>query len=152
MMNYKQIEVGKISMQDWLRSGAMLLSAVLLLSACSKKISFQTSAAVPAAEGQVKMKKDKNNNYHLEINLRNLAEPKRLDPPRSTYVVWIETERNGTKNVGQLKTSSGLFSSTLKASLETVTAYKPQLLFITAEDNADVQYPGMQVVLRTSRF
>ncbi len=131
---------------------SIVLFVVLAISSCAKKINFQTSAAVPAAEGIVKYKKDGNNNYRIEVDVKNLASPKRLDPPKSTYVVWIETEGNGTKNIGQLKTASGLLTSTLKASLTTVTAYKPASLFITAEENADIQFPGYQVVLRTNHF
>ncbi|WP_018617107.1 hypothetical protein [Segetibacter koreensis] len=54
----------------------------------------------------------------------------------------METEHNGTKNIGRLNTSSGLFSSTLKSSLTTTTPYKPTAIFITGEDDSNVQYPG----------
>jgi hypothetical protein len=120
------------------------------LSSCSRKISFAKSPVVPAAEGSVKIKKDNNKNYSIELNVIRLAEPKRLSPPKSTYVVWMETEQNGTKNIGRLNTSSGLFSSTLKSSLKTTSPYKPTGFFITAEDDSNVQYPGGQVVLRTN--
>ena len=81
-----------------------------------------------------------------------LAEPKRLSPPRQMYVVWMETEQNGTKNIGQLNTSSGMFSKTLKSSLKTVSSFKPTKIFITAEDDASIQYPGGQRVLNTDSF
>ena len=131
---------------------AIAFFLVFSLGSCARKIVFQTSPIVPAAQGFVKVKKDKNNNYALQIDVRNLAEPRRLDPPKQTYVVWIETERNGTKNIGQMNSPSGLFSSKLKASLTAVTPFKPISVFITAEDNADIRYPGMQVVLRTRTF
>lgn len=125
---------------------------VCSLASCSRKISFQTSSVVPSAEGSVKVKKDNNNNYSIDLNVIRLAEPKRLEPSKSTYVVWIETAENGSKNIGSLNTSSSMFSKTLKSSLKTVSPFKPVSLFITAEDNADIQYPGSQVVLRTNRF
>lgn len=131
-------------------SVAIVLFIIFSLESCARKFSFSTSPVVPAAEGSVKVKKGENDNYKIELNLTRLADPKRLDPPKSTYVVWMETERNGTKNIGQLKTSSGFLSNTLKSSLETVTAFKPEGFFITAEDNANIQYPGGKVVLRTS--
>ncbi|MBA2500887.1 MAG: hypothetical protein H0V30_14270 [Chitinophagaceae bacterium] len=115
-------------------------------------MSFQTSSVVPSAEGSVKVKKDNNNNYSIDLNVIRLADPKRLEPSKSTYVVWIETAENGSKNIGSLNTSSSMFSKTLKSSLKTVSPFKPVSLFITAEDNADIQYPGSQVVLRTDRF
>lgn len=130
----------------------LMVLVIFCLASCARKVSFQTSPVVPAAEGSVKIKKDKNNNYSLELNVRNLAESNRLDPPRETYVVWIDTERNGTKNLGQIKSTSGLFSSKLKASLTAVTSFKPTKVFITAEDDASTPYPGIQLILQTNRF
>ncbi len=131
---------------------ALIFILFLSLASCSRKISFQTSSVVPAAEGSVKVKKDNNNNYSIDLNVIRLADPKRLEPSKSTYVVWVETAENGSKNIGSLNTSSSMFSKTLKSSLKTVSPFKPVSLFITAEDNADIQYPGSQVVLRTDRF
>jgi hypothetical protein len=123
---------------------------IFSLASCARKMSFQTSPVVPAAEGKVKVKKDNNKNYSIDLDVKRLAEPKRLSPPRNTYVVWMETKENGTKNLGRLNTSSGLFSSTLKSSLQTVSPYNPRSFFITAEDDEHIQYPSGQVVLRTN--
>jgi hypothetical protein len=49
----------------------------------------------------------------------------------------MKTDNHGTKNIGKLNPSSGLFSKTLKSSLQTVTPYKPESFFVTAEDDAD---------------
>lgn len=130
----------------------MGFSFVFLLSSCSRKISFNNSSVVPAAEGSVKVKMDKNRNYAISVNVERLADASRLQPTKEYYVVWIETENNGIKNIGQLKSSSSLFSSALKGSLETVTSFKPKKVFITAENNTDIQYPGEQVVLSTNNF
>lgn len=127
------------------------LFLIFLISSCSQKINFQTSTVVPAAKGTVKIKKDKNKNYAIDVNVTNLAEPKRLDPPKSIYVVWIETN-SGIKNVGQMKSSSGFLSSGLKASLSAVSPFKPTRVFITAENDGDIRYPGSQVVLSTGNF
>lgn len=131
---------------------AFALFSVLFLYACSSKVQFATSTVVPTAEGSVKVKKDDNNNYSISINIKHLAPPRKLVPAKELYVVWAETKENGTKNLGRLNTSSGLFSSTLKSSLRTVSPVKPTLIFITAEDNAGAEYPGSQVVLTTSNF
>lgn len=136
------------------RPALVIFSLVMLttLYSCSKKVSFQTSSVVPAAQGNVKLTKDNNNNYGIKIYLANLAEPDRLQPSKSSYVVWMETDENATKNIGQINTSTGFMSSKLKASFETVSAVKPTKIFITAEDDPGVQYPGMQVVLTTEAF
>src|SRR5829696_6890452 len=95
------------------RSIATLIVIVLLFTSCAKKMSFQTSRVVPAASGKVKYKKDDNNNYTINVNVENLAEAKHLTPSRELYVVWMESDREGPKSLGQITTSSGLFSSKL---------------------------------------
>lgn len=125
---------------------------LFIISSCSNKISFQTSSVVPAAMGSVKVKKDNNENYKISISIKNLAEPEKLTPSRHTYVVWMETENNGIKNIGQINSSTGFLSSKLKASFESVSSFKPVKIFMTAEDDAAIQYPGMQVVLSTDHF
>ena len=137
---------------NFLKSFSILMFAAFILQSCASKYAFSTSPVVPAAEGGVKVKKDGNNNYKVDVEVKRLAEPKRLTPARQLYVVWMETEKNGTKNIGQLKTSSGMLSSTLRSNLETVSPFKPVSFMITAEDEANVQYPGSQVVLKTNGY
>jgi hypothetical protein len=132
-----------------------IAAAVLVLfyfSSCARKISFQTSSVVPAARGDVKVKKDNNNNYSIQVSLSNLSEPKRLQPSKNTYVVWMGTDDNVTKNIGQINSSTGFLSSKLKASFETVSSTKPTKIFLTAEDDAGIQYPGSQIILTTNNF
>ena len=132
-------------------SAFIILVAVFVLQSCATtaKYNFSTSRVVPAAEGTVKVKKDKNNNYNIELHVNRLAEPNRLSPAKELYIVWMETEENGKVNIGQLKTSSGMLSGSLKSSLKTVATFKPTGFFITAEDNANIQYPVGQTVLST---
>jgi len=125
---------------------------IFAFSSCATKAKFATSSVVPAAQGDVKIKKDKNNNYIIKIEITNLAEVSRLEPARKTYVVWLVSDQDETRNVGMISSSSGTFSNKLKASFETVTSYKPAKIFITAEDDATITYPSTQVVLATERF
>ena len=130
---------------------AVITIILILFESCSNKQTFLTSSVVPAAEGTVKITNDKNNNYVIELNVIRLAAPDRLNPPKAVYVVWMQTEQNGIKNIGQLTTSSGFLSQTLKSSLETVSPFEPTEIMITAEDDAVGQYPG-RVVLKTGRL
>lgn len=132
--------------------GFLMLIIAFSLSSCTKKIAFLTSSIVPAARGYVYIKTDKNKNNVIDVHLTELAEVQRLQPARQTYVVWMVTDREITKNIGQIKSSTGMMSKQLKASFETVSSFKPVKIFITAEDNADIQYPGSQIVLETDKF
>lgn len=131
------------------RLSPFLIIVLVVFQSCSTKYAFSNSTIVPAAAGSVKVKKDNNNNYRVRLKVKNLAKPQNLTPAKDVYVVWMDTDRNGVKNIGQLKTSSGIFSSALKSSLQTVSALEPRSFFITAENVSSVQYPNGIVVLRT---
>ncbi len=129
-----------------------IVMLVFLLNSCAMKKEFLLSSVVPAARGYVKIDKDRNKNYIIKVVINNLAEAERLASEDSKYVVWMDTKDNETKNLGQIKSSRGFLSKALKASLEATTPFKPSRVFITAEDNADIQYPVAQVVLSTEKF
>jgi hypothetical protein len=129
-----------------------LFLASIVFDACAKKINFTTSLVEPAAVGKVKVKKDNNNNYAISVSITHLASPKKLNPPKDIYVVWIETAGHGIKNIGMITSSSGFLSKTLKGSLRAVTSFKPIKVFITAETEGDIPHPGIPVVLTTEGF
>ena len=127
----------------------VILATVMLFvfSSCAKKITFLTSSVVPAAEGQISVKNDKNNNYNIQMQITNLADIERLQPAKKSYVVWMETADNLPKNIGRISSSNKL-----KVSFETVSSMRPTKIFITAEEDETSQYPGSMVVLTTDRF
>jgi hypothetical protein len=121
---------------------------LLIFSSCSKKIEFENSNVVPAARGDVSVKKDKNNNYNIQMELSYLAEPERLQPPKKYYVVWLaSTDNQIPLNIGQI-----VGTSKLHVKFESVSSSKPKRIFITAEDDATTQYPSNFVVLETDKF
>ena len=132
--------------------GAFTLLFLISSESQAKKIRFQTSTVVPAARGYVKVNKDHNNNFHIQISISDLSEVHRLQPTKETYVVWMVTDQEISKNIGQLNSSKSFLSKKLKATFETVSSFNPVKIFITAEDNADIQYPGMTGILTTDRF
>lgn len=133
-------------------SGATVIAFLFFLSSCSKKIYFSNSSVEPAAQGSIKMAKDRNENYTLDINIVNLAPPERLQPPATIYLVWMDTEGNGTKNLGKITSSGNLLSKTLKGSLISVTRFKPTKIYITAETDPSVTAAGSFVVMTTTSF
>jgi hypothetical protein len=122
------------------------------VDSCATKAMFLTSSVVPAAQGSVKVKKDKNKNYAIKIYIYNLAQVERLQPPAQTYVICINTNDGKTRNIGCLDSNKGTFSKNLRASLKTVTSFKPIKIFITAENTDNMTYPSGQVVLTTNNF
>lgn len=109
----------------------------LIIASCSPVTKFPVSSVAPAANITAKKKVDKNKNYVIEVTARNMASPDRLPTPKTAYVVWAVTKSEGTKNIGQLRNENAE-----KATLETLSAFEPLELIITAEDEGNVSYPG----------
>jgi hypothetical protein len=125
---------------------------VIMLSSCATKVPFQYSAEAPAARGTVKVKKDGNNNYTINVDLTNLSEANRLVAPKTAYVVWMEGNGDRPKNLGKIESNSSMMSKTLKASFETVSSVKPTKIFITSEEDGNTTYPSNSVILTTNNF
>ncbi|MBW0179228.1 hypothetical protein [Sediminibacterium sp.] len=140
------------SLTGILRTACLGFVTLLVLQSCSKKINFQTSAEVPAARGYVKVSKDDNKNYVIKLELSNLAEVNRLDPPKESYVVWMESANNPVKNIGRINSSGSLLSRRLTVSFETISSVKPSLIFITAENEPTTSYPSGKRMMTTSSF
>src|SRR5690349_15374560 len=121
-----------------------------LMGACATKMGFERSSVVPGADGKVAVKKDNNNNYAITVNTVNLPSSKNLTPSRDVYVVWMEDENKNVKKLGQIKPSTGLLSKAYKGELKATSTSRPRKVFITAEDNSELEYPSNDLVLTTS--
>lgn len=137
---------------NFLFNSFLMIVILLSINSCTKKTVFLTSDVVPAARGDVKISKDKNMNYMIQVHISELAEVSRLSPPKQSYVVWLVTEEGVTKNIGRINSKMSGMSKQLNASFETVSAFKPNKIFVTAEDDADTQYPNSQIILSTDSF
>lgn len=135
-----------ISIKDSFRILTFIFAAILV-SACSKKVTFPVSDVVPAAEAVLKVDKDSNKNYEIELEVSNLARPDRLTPARRHYVVWMVSKKHGTINIGNLN-----INRNNNGELTTSTPYEPIRIFITAEDNPKPVLPSTQVVLNSGDF
>ena len=127
-----------------------LVFASFLFSACASKMGFQRSPVVPGADGKVAVKKDNNNNYSITVNTVNLPSSKNLTPSKDVYVVWMEDENKNVKKLGQIKPSTGLLSKAYKGEMKATSTTRPRKIFITAEDNTELEYPSNDLVLTTS--
>ncbi|MDD2542560.1 MAG: hypothetical protein PHH28_16190 [Desulfuromonadaceae bacterium] len=114
------------------------------LFGCAAKTPIPSSSVVPAASGITKVTTDANNNSKVELKVQNLAPPQNLVPPKSVYVVWVETRDNQKFNLGQLKVDKNL-----NGELNGTTPFKEFRLIVTAEDFATVTQPSTSVILTT---
>lgn len=120
---------------------ALLGTLVLLLASCGATAKFPTSSVAPASVITATKKKDKNNNYIIEVTAELLASPDRLTPPRNNYSVWIVTDDNVTQNMGQLKNKNAK-----TATLTATTPFTVKEIFVTAEDKSNNSYPqGVEI-------
>jgi hypothetical protein len=127
--------------------GILITGMMFPITLSAQKNKFLISSVVPAAQGYAKVKKDNNKNYAIKVEIRDLADVARLQTSKVSYVVWMETDQDRTENLGQLNSSKQN-----KASLETVSSYKPSKIYVTAEENTNAQYPGDRVIMTTDRF
>lgn len=123
----------------------LFIVVALFIASCGSATKFPISSITPGAEISATIKKDANMNYAIEVVANNLASADRLNPPKSNYVVWMITDNNGTKNIGQLFNKNGK-----KSTLKTTTPFKPTELFITAEDKGVISYPSGTEIARMS--
>ncbi|RIV23990.1 hypothetical protein DYU11_13585 [Fibrisoma montanum] len=122
-------------------------SLILIAGSCTPTMNFLPSSVVPAATGKVHVKRDKNENYLIKMNVRNLAPADRLTPPQRTYIGWMESDRNTIKKLGLLEPSS----KALEADLTATAIDRPNRVFVTAEKGPEIQYPAGTEVLATER-
>lgn len=150
-MNYKicnfakQTNYQQIIHMDFIKRFALIGLVALFLSSCGSTAKFPTSSVAPAADITATKKKTKNDNYNIKLTVKNLAEASRLSPAKENYSVWIVTDDNQTKNIGQL-----IFKNGEKATLNTTTAFNVREIFITAEDEEGLSYPRGTEISRTT--
>ncbi|MBW4057205.1 MAG: hypothetical protein HIU83_17835 [Proteobacteria bacterium] len=127
---------------------AIIIAVSITLSVglfgCATTTPIPSSSVVPAASGITKLTTDANNNTIVELKVQHLAPPQNLDPPKSVYVVWVETSDNQKFNLGQLK-----LDKNLNGELTGTTPFKEFRLIVTAEDFAAITQPSTSVILTT---
>jgi hypothetical protein len=101
-----------------------------------KNIKMMAGKQTPAAHGTVNVQTGRNGNTKLKIDVKDLAEPGALTPPRNVYVVWVQPPDKTPRNEGAL-----VVNKNLDGQLQTRTPFANFRVFITAETDAQVQKP-----------
>lgn len=117
--------------------------AAASVAGCAGPEKLSASSALPAAEGTLKCEKAANDNTAIDLKVKHLANPDRLTPPASVYVVWLKTDKDATpQNIGALEVDGDL-----SGRLKTVTALRRFELFVTAEAAGQAPSPAGAPVL-----
>jgi len=108
---------------------------------------MNVSPDIPAAQAKVKFGKSDNGNTTINLEVKYLAEPEKLQPRAATYVVWVSEDKDAPpQNVGAL-----MVDKHRKATLRTVTPLHTFRLFVTAEADGQVQMPTGPRLIWTER-
>lgn len=103
----------------------------------NRAVTMNVSSDIPAAQGKVKFSKTDDGNVSVTLKVKYLADPEKLQPPATIYVVWISSDKNSqAQNVGALKVDKDR-----DGKLKTVTPLHAFRLFVTAETNGQIQAP-----------
>lgn len=121
----------------------VLLSFVLATTAWGREDRLVNTGAAPAAEGKVITDNDRNGNTGVEVQVKHMATPQSLTPPRQTYLVWVKPRGKDPELLGALRVNEGL-----EGSLKATTTYKDFEVLITAEDNMKPEMPSELVILK----
>jgi hypothetical protein len=121
----------------------LLFSFLLATVAWGREDRLTNTGAAPAAEGKVITDNDRNGNTGVEIQVRHMATPQSLTPPKQTYLVWVQPRGKDPELLGALRVNSDL-----QGSLKAATTYKDFDVLITAEDSTKPEMPSSMVILK----
>lgn len=117
---------------------ACLFSLTLLVACGSQETAMQGSSIVPAAQGNVTVDSDKNNNTNMTVKVQHLAPPQKISAGATDYVVWIQPEgARNYQNVGALRVDKDL-----QGVYSTTVPYKNFKILVTPEVSSMVQNPS----------
>ncbi len=125
-----------------------LVTCLLLGAGCAAhKVAFQGSPLQPAADAEVKIRLDQNENTLVELQLEHVAPADKLWPPKALYVVWAEDTEGKVFQLGQLRVNEKR-----EAHFNGTTALERFRLLITAEDEPRPEQPSQPYMLGTDFF
>lgn len=125
---------------------AVSIAALAVLGACAGPEKLATSTRIPAAQAKVAVTSEANRNTGIDLKVRHLAPPDKVDPQATTYMVWAKPKEPGAPlySLGALRPDRDL-----RAELKTTTPLKEFDLFVTAENSTQVTQPSGQPLMWT---
>jgi hypothetical protein len=130
-----------------MKSLIVVLALVLAGCAGSRELRLSGNPDVPAAQGVAKVSTTDNGNTKIDLVVKHLAPPQRVDPQAAVYMVWI---RNSEAN-SQVQSLGALrVDDELEGTLTAVTPLRSFDLFVTAEPSQTSVTPTGKTLLDTS--
>lgn len=121
-------------------SGWTVAGLVAALSSCAAFGAGRPLSRAPGlatGEGEVVFRKSGDGGTSVDLSVRNLPEPERLDPPGYAYVAWAQdSPERPPRNLGRLRRRAEA-----GAGLKARTELSYFELFITAEAAVDADRP-----------
>lgn len=119
------------------------IGAFVFAAGCAGPERLSTSSSLPAAEGSLLCDKAANGNTGINLKVKHLANPDRLTPPATVYVVWTKTDKDAPpQNIGALEVDADL-----SGRLKTVTSQRRFELFVTGEATGQAPSPSGKPLL-----
>lgn len=119
----------------------LLLAAVL--PACAARYSVAGRDPALGADADIVVSKTKSGNYFVEIGIKNIAPPDRLDSEATAYVVWFQPAEQAAIKAGMLsydpKDRDGF--------IEATTPHREFTVLVTLETGPDVGVPADKAII-----
>jgi hypothetical protein len=116
----------------------VLLTSLVVATCNATTFQLGRSPETPAAEGTVNLRQTSNGNTKINLVVKHLAPPARIDPSSSVIVVWVRGLEAGAlaQNLGALRVNKNL-----SGKLEAVTSLSAFDFFLTCEGTQTVTAP-----------
>ena len=133
-------------MRRLLKFGFMLVAVLSLLSGCAgpSQVRLTGNSDIPGAEGLVTTSTSNDGNTKLDITVKHLAPPEKVEPGASVFMVWVRGLEGGAQAASQ---GALIVNSDLSGEMETVTPLRSFDLFITPESSQTVAAPTGKTLL-----
>jgi len=126
----------------------LLVAGAILLAGCMRRIELTPTPAARGGDASVRVDLTYDRNNTLQVELSDVPDPSTLNPAYTRYVLWVATpDRQTVVNAGQLRVMENG-----TAEIQTLTALREFILFITAETRGDVTSPGPEVIFESSEI
>lgn len=123
----------------------LLLGLALVATVWGREDRLTNTGVAPAAEGKIITDNDRNDNTGVQVQVKHMANPQSLTPPKQGYLVWVQPRGKGPELLGSLRVNENL-----EGSLKATTPYKQFDVLVTAEDTLKPDAPSSAVILRGS--